>query len=103
VPKAKPLRVTPASERDLALLLPAGVTAAQVIALITRAAARVLESVRVTDEYRGKPLPPEVRNVVFRLVFRAPDRTLEKAEVDQAVARVVKTLETDLGVHLREA
>ena len=103
VPKAKPLPVTPASERDLALVLPAGVTATQVIAQITGAAARVLESVRVMDEYRGKPLPPEVRNVVFRLVFRAPDRTLEKAEVDQAVAQVVQTLETDLGVHLREA
>jgi phenylalanyl-tRNA synthetase beta subunit len=44
-----------------------------------------------------------VRSVVFRLVFRAPDRTLEKAEVDQAVARVLKTLEKELrGVHLRE-
>jgi phenylalanyl-tRNA synthetase beta chain len=103
VPKAKPLPVTPASERDLALLLPVGVTAARTIAVITGAASRILEQVRVTDEYRGKPLPPEVRNVVFRLVFRAPDRTLEKAEVDQACARVVKTLESELGVHLREA
>lgn len=103
VPKATPLPVTPASERDLALLLPAAVTADQVTALIARAAGKFLEAVRIIDEYRGKPLPPDVRNVVFHLVFRAPDRTLEKAEVDQAVTRVVKTLESELGVHLREA
>ena len=54
------------------------------------------------DEYRGEKLPPEVRSVVFRLVYRAPDRTLEKAEVDQAVARVLKTLEKELRVHIRE-
>jgi len=103
VPKAKPLPLTPASERDLALLLPAGVTAARTIAVITQAASKILEQVRVMNEYRGKPLPPEVRCVLFRLVFRAPDRTLEKAEVDQACGRVVKTLESELGVHLREA
>jgi phenylalanyl-tRNA synthetase beta chain len=102
-PKARPLPTTPASERDLALILPAGVTSAEVVAAIRTSAGRALEEVRVVDEYRGEPLPPEARSVVFALVFRAPDRTLEKSEVDQATARVLKSLETDLGIHLREA
>ena len=93
---------TPASERDIALLVPAGVRAEQMEAAIRQAGGGLLEGVRVIDEYRGEKLPAGVRSVVFRLVYRAPDRTLEKAEVDQAVARVLKTLEKELRVHIRE-
>jgi phenylalanyl-tRNA synthetase beta chain len=101
-PKAVPLPVTPASERDLALVLPPGLLAEEVISVIRSAAGPVLESVIVRDEYRGDKLPPGMRSVVFGLVFRAPNRTLEKAEVDQAGARVLKSLEKELRVHLRE-
>ena len=101
-PAVLPPAATPASERDLALLVPAGVTATSMEDVIRRSGGATLESVAVVDEYRGEKLPPEVRSVVFRLVFRAPDRTLEKAEVDQAVARVLKNLEKELRVHIRE-
>jgi phenylalanyl-tRNA synthetase beta chain len=101
-PRIEPPRATPASERDIALVVPAGVTAATTEDLIRRSGGSLLESVRVVDEYRGEKLPAGVRSVVFRLVYRAPDRTLEKAEVDQAVARVLKTLEKELRVHIRE-
>jgi phenylalanyl-tRNA synthetase beta chain len=98
----RPPAGTPASERDIALLVPAGVSAAQMEEGIRRTGGAALESVRIIDEYRGEKLPPDMRSVVFRLMFRAPDRTLEKVEVDQAVARVLKNLEKELRVHLRE-
>jgi phenylalanyl-tRNA synthetase beta subunit len=44
-----------------------------------------------------------VRSVAFRLVFRAPDRTLRDAEVDQAEARLLAALEDELGVRRRGA
>jgi phenylalanyl-tRNA synthetase beta chain len=93
--------VTPASERDLALVLPPGVTALEVERGIIRAGGAFLERVEVTDEYRGEKFGAG-RSVVFHLVFRAPDRTLEKSEVDQAGGRILKTLEKELSVHLRE-
>jgi phenylalanyl-tRNA synthetase beta chain len=101
-PTVAPLPGTPASERDLALVIPGGVTALEVEDVLRRSGGAFLESVRVVDEYRGEKLPAEFRSVVFRLVYRAPDRTLERAEVDQAVARVLKNLEKELRVHLRE-
>ena len=101
-PRIQPPSATPASERDIALVVPGGVSADQMEDVIRRSGGALLESVRVIDEYRGEKLPPDVRSVVFRLVYRAPDRTLEKAEVDQAVARVLKTLEKELRVHIRE-
>jgi phenylalanyl-tRNA synthetase beta subunit len=39
--------------------------------------------------------------VQFRLVFRAPDRTIRDEEVDGAVTRLIATLEKDLDAKLR--
>jgi phenylalanyl-tRNA synthetase beta subunit len=44
-----------------------------------------------------------VRSVAFRLVFRAPDRTLRDAEVDQTETRLLTALEDELGVRRRGA
>jgi phenylalanyl-tRNA synthetase beta chain len=101
-PKVAMPPVTPAAERDLALVLSTGVAAAQVIELISRSGGGLLESVGVLDETRGEQVA-RGRSVMFHLVFRAPDRTLEKSEVDQATGRILKSLEKELGVHIREA
>jgi phenylalanyl-tRNA synthetase beta chain len=94
-----PLPVTQSAERDLALVLPAGVTSARVIEVLGRIAAPLLESATVFDEYR---LAGEAgRSVAFHLVFRAPDRTLRDAEVDGAVSRAVAALESELDAKLR--
>jgi phenylalanyl-tRNA synthetase beta chain len=101
VPRVRALPVTPASERDLALLLPGGVAAAQVDAAIRAAAGPLLERVDVLDEYRGASLGVDLRSVAFRLTFRASDRTLSADEVDAAERRVLTALETNLGIRRR--
>jgi phenylalanyl-tRNA synthetase beta chain len=102
-PQFTPLPATPASERVLALLLPDGVTAAQVEAVLRRAGPALLESVEVESDYRGAGLPAGVRSVAFRLTFRAPDRTLRDVEVDQAEARLLAALAEELQVRRRDA
>jgi phenylalanyl-tRNA synthetase beta chain len=91
----------PASERDLALLVPRGVAAAEVETAIRGAAGPLLESVGPFDLYEGKGIPEGTRSVAFRLRFRAPDRTLTDAEVDASVAAVLAALEERLGVRRR--
>jgi phenylalanyl-tRNA synthetase beta chain len=102
-PQFTPLPATPASERVLALLLPEGVTAAQVEAVLRRAGPALLEAVEVESDYRGAGLPAGVRSVAFRLTFRAPDRTLRDVEVDQAEARLLAALAEELQVRRRDA
>jgi phenylalanyl-tRNA synthetase beta subunit len=41
--------------------------------------------------------------VAWRLVFRAPDRTLREEEADKALARAVRAAEQAHGVRRREA
>jgi phenylalanyl-tRNA synthetase beta chain len=99
----RPLPVTPASERDLALVLAAGVSAAQVTALLRRTGGALLEQVAVLDEYRGPAVGAGRRSVLFRLTFRAPDRTLRDREVDELERRMLQELERELGVKRRDA
>jgi phenylalanyl-tRNA synthetase beta chain len=84
-----PLPSTPSSERVLALLLPQGVSAAEVENLLHRVGAPLLERTDIESDYRGAELPAGTRSVAFRLTFRAPDRTLRDTEVDEVEARLL--------------
>jgi phenylalanyl-tRNA synthetase beta chain len=94
------LPVFPPADRDLALVLPEGLTAATVEAVIRREAGDRLESAHVFDEFRGKDV--QGRSVAWRLVFRDPARTLRDGEVDGAVDRILTALRSELGVERRQ-
>src|SRR3989441_234022 len=99
----RPLPLQPPVERDLALVLPAGVTAAAVADVLRRAAAPLLERLDVFDEYRGPGggVPAGHRSVAWHCTFRDPTRTLRDRDVDEVVARGLKALEDELGVRRR--
>lgn len=96
-----PLPTHPGSERDLALLVPLAVTAAELEATLRGAAGPLLEAVFPFDLYEGKGLPEGTRSLAWRLRFRAPERTLTDGEVDASVNAVLKALEERHGVRRR--
>ncbi|PYO82013.1 MAG: hypothetical protein DMD65_10260, partial [Gemmatimonadetes bacterium] len=81
----RPLPLQPPVERDLALVLPAGVTAAAVADVLRRTAGPLLERVDVFDEYRGPGggVPAGHRSVAWHCTFRDPTRTLRDRDVDE--------------------
>lgn len=93
---------TPSSERDVTLLVPDGVAAGDLARVLSGGGVTVLESVRIVNAYRGERVPEGTRSVTFRLTFRAPDRTLEAAEIDSAEAHLLLLLERETGVRRRE-
>ncbi|MBI4543910.1 MAG: phenylalanine--tRNA ligase subunit beta [Gemmatimonadetes bacterium] len=100
-PAFRPIPAFPATERDLALVMPDQLTAAAVEATIREAASSLLEHLAPFDVYRGAPLPVGTRSIAYRLRFRAADRTLTDAEADQVVGRVLQRLKERLGVEPR--
>lgn len=98
----RPLPITPASGRDLTLLVPDALPVARIVAELARAGEPLLERAAVAGEYRSTDLPSGRRSVTFHLTFRATDRTLEAPEVDRAEARLLGVLERELGVHRRD-
>src|SRR5205809_95166 len=102
VARYRPLPTQPPLERDVALLLPAGVSAAAVSALLARTAGPLLARLDVFDEYRGSGVPVGHRSVAWHCTFRDPSRTLREREVDELLARALQALEDELGVRRRE-
>jgi phenylalanyl-tRNA synthetase beta chain len=82
----------PAALQDVALIVEAGITAAEVEAALRVGAGELLESITLFDRY--DKLGDGKISLAFSLVFRAPDRTLTGAEVtemrESAVAAAVK-------------
>jgi len=95
------LPATPSLERDLALVLPDGLTAREVETVLREVGAPLLERAWPFDQFRHPELAG--RSVAWRLVFRVADRTLRDDEVDPVVERMVKILKERLGVARREA
>ncbi len=96
-----PIPTLPPVERDVALLVPAGVTAEGVEATIRREGGEDLESLSPFDLYQGEGIPSGSRSIAWRLRFRRQDRTLTDAEIDERMDRVVRVLQEELGVQRR--
>ena len=98
----RPLPVQPPVERDLALVLPPGVSAESVGEVLRRAVGPLLERLQVFDEYRGAGVPAGHRSVAWHCTFRDPNKTLREREVDALLERARAMLEDELGVRRRE-
>lgn len=96
-----PLPAMPATEFDLALLVPADTTAAAVEAVIRKSAGELLESLVVFDEFRGAGVPEGYRSVGWRLTLRDPVRTLRDKEIEGRRKKILQTLERELGIRPR--
>jgi len=94
----RPLPNTPATEFDLALLVRNDQRAAEVEAVIRKAAGDLLESVAVFDSYTGKGVPAGYRSLAWRLVLRHPERTLRDKEIEGRRAKILSTLKAELDV-----
>jgi phenylalanyl-tRNA synthetase beta chain len=95
------LPTTPAATIDLALLVPDGTTAADVERVLRSAGGDLLERVELFDEYRGEGVGAGGRSLAWRLTFRDPVRTLRDKEIEGRRQKVLRSLESELGVRPR--
>jgi phenylalanyl-tRNA synthetase beta chain len=91
----------PPSRRDLALVLADNVPAGEVLAAIRGAAGPLAEQVELFDRFVGGSIPKDHASLAFRVVYRAADRTLTDAEVDERHAQVVSEMQRRFGAQLR--
>lgn len=96
-----PLPVYPAVERDLALVMDESTEAGTVEDAIRSYAGKSLSGVTVFDVYTGKGVADGKKSVAFRLSFRLPDKTMNDSEVDAAVTKILRRLESEKDITLR--
>jgi phenylalanyl-tRNA synthetase beta chain len=99
----KPLPRYPAVERDIALILPQGVTARKLLDEVSSVLPKELaEDVRLFDEFQSKEMKAAgERSLGVRMVLRSAERTLEDEEVERITREVVSTIEMNLHARLR--
>ena len=96
-----PLPGYPAVERDLALVMDESTEAGTVEDAIRSYAGKSLCGVTVFDVYTGKGVADGKKSVAFRLSFRLPDKTMNDSEVDAAVTKILRRLESEKDITLR--
>lgn len=97
----RPVPKFPASARDVSLLLPEEVVAAQVSAAIAATAEPLVETVTLAEEYRDARLGEGRKSQLWSITYRAPDRTLTDAEIDRAHEAIVARLTQALPAQRR--
>jgi len=101
--QAHELSTYPVAQSDVALVVDEQVSAAVLESALRQGAGEMLESVSLTDIYRGDQVGPGSKSLAYRLVFRAPTRTLTTKEVNGLRDRAIATAATAVGAVQRGA
>ncbi len=91
----------PAVSRDISLVVPKAVLAAQIEDVIREQGGENVESCRLFDIYEGSQIAEGFKSISYTITFRAKDHTLEEKEVSVPMDRIVRGLEK-LGIELRK-
>ncbi|MCX6394505.1 MAG: phenylalanine--tRNA ligase subunit beta [Solirubrobacterales bacterium] len=96
-----PVSAHPMVGQDLAVVVDAAVSAAELIEIAEEVGSPELESVSVFDIYRGKQLGENSVSVGLRFAFRADDRTLTEEEATAVRQRILEALQDRKGAQSR--
>lgn len=96
-----PVSAYPLAKEDIALVMDAAIPNAQALAVVERAAGELAEEVRLFDDYRSDALGQGCKSLAFALRFRAADRTLTAAEIQEVREQIIAAAARELGARLR--
>jgi phenylalanyl-tRNA synthetase beta chain len=91
-PRPRPLPEHPPVRRDVSLLVPRDLPAAEVEQALRALGAPLLAGCRLFDVFEGPGVPAGRRSLTYALTFQDPGRTLTDEEVAEALARVQEGL-----------
>jgi phenylalanyl-tRNA synthetase beta chain len=103
VPRYRRPPAFPAVRADVTLLVPESVSAGAVEAVLLGAKEPMLERIDLLSQFYGDNVPAGHRSLTWRLTFRHPERTLREKEVEARRDKLLRALETHLGVRQRTA
>jgi phenylalanyl-tRNA synthetase beta chain len=96
-----PLPRFPAVERDFSLLLADGTRFSELSDSIRSLNICEIASIEATDLFRGKNVPAGKYSLLVRVMFQSREATLTDAQINEFSAKIIATLEKNLGAQLR--
>ncbi len=91
----------PEVRRDLALVLRKDVTFAQVEQAALQCEKKLLKRVSLFDVYEGKGILDGFKSYAVSFILQDKDKTLNDKQIEATMAKIQKTLETQLGAKIR--
>ena len=99
VPKVKKYHTInkfPSVTRDLSMIVPEAVTYGEIEKLTRKVGGQLIDSVTLFDFFKAK------QSLAIRITLAAKDKTLESAEVEKVMEKIVASLEKELKVEVRK-
>lgn len=96
-----PLGRFPAVERDFSVVLPDGITFAQVAETIRALGIAELRGIHAADLFRGGQIPAGKYSLMIRVTFESAQATLTDAQIADFSSRIIAALRDHLGGSLR--
>ena len=97
----KPMPKFPAVSRDFSFVCDEEIEVGTIEEVMAKAAGKLCEDVKLFDIFRGEKLGVGKKSVAFRVILRAPDRTLTVEEADKVSSKILKDLSYKLGLNIR--
>ena len=91
----------PAVLRDMALVVDHALPVATLFDALNLAAPDIVKDIQLFDVYQGKGIDPGKKSLAFRVLMQDTHRTLEDAEVDAAVATLLRCAQNEFDACLR--
>jgi len=92
----------PPVRRDLAVIVDEKIVVQSILDGLRRSKAPIVDAISVFDLYRGKGIENGKKGLAFRVLLQDTQKTLTDAEVDAALAGLLRVLEQEYGAKLRQ-
>ncbi len=97
----QPIPKFPAMTRDIAMIVKDEVSAGQISEIIEKNGAKILESVKLFDVYKGKQIEEGYKSMAYAMIFRHAEKTLTDDEVNKVFNKMLEALKTEVDAELR--
>uniref|UniRef100_UPI00404A630C phenylalanine--tRNA ligase subunit beta n=1 Tax=Flavobacterium sp. TaxID=239 RepID=UPI00404A630C len=91
----------PEVRRDLALMLDASTSFADVYEIAQKTEKNLVKKINLFDVYEGEQLPEGKKSYAVSFVIRDDKKTLEEAQIEKVMSKLQKAFETELNAVLR--
>ena len=102
LPKAQPISKFPTNKRDIAIVVNENVSYANLEACIKNVGVNQLVDLTLFDIYQGEGIADGEKSLAISMTLSDPEKTLEEAEIQSCVDKIVSGLTSQLAATLRE-
>jgi phenylalanyl-tRNA synthetase beta chain len=102
LPEAQAISKYPANRRDIAIVVDESINLGDIRRYVEKIGVNQLVHLNLFDVYRGKGIEPNKKSLALSLTLQDNSKTLEEAEIQSAVDKVVAGLEAQFKAALRD-